>query len=363
MKVAFRVDASIQIGTGHVMRCLTLARALRDAGAACHFILRSFPGDMEARVAAEGFATTCLSAPTGPVPEGPPDHADWAGVEWQDDARETRTILEELRPDWLILDHYAFDARWQRAARPEGTRLMVLDDLADRPHDCDLLLDQNLGRKPTDYDGFVPESCLRLIGPHYAVLRPEFADLRAESLLARAGRGVRHLLISMGGVDADDATSAILLALRAASLPEGLRITVVMGSHAPALDHVRVVARSMPCPTEVAVDINDMGARMAQADLAIGAAGATTWERCALGLPAIIVQIADNQAGIARALSDAGAALDPGPVNAPEFAQNLQTALTKARPRLGAMSERAAYICDGDGAARVVAALQMERLA
>lgn len=363
MKVAFRADASIQIGTGHVMRCLTLARALRDAGAVCHFILRSFPGDLEARVAAEGFATTCLPAPTGPVPEGPPDHAEWAGVEWHEDARDTRTVLEGLRPDWLVLDHYAFDARWQRAARPEGTRVLVLDDLADRPHDCDLLLDQNLGRKATDYDGLVPENCTRLIGPHYAVLRPEFADLRAGSLLARAGRGVRHLLISMGGVDADDATSAILLALRAASLPEGLHITVVMGSHAPALEHVRAVARSMPCPTEVVVDVNDMGARMAQADLAIGAGGATTWERCCLGLPSIIIPIAANQTDASEALFRARAALAAAHPSDADFSASLQATVAQAEAALSELTENSAGLCDGDGTLRVLAALAPGRVA
>lgn len=363
MKVAFRADASIQIGTGHIMRCLTLARALRDAGAACHFIMRCFPGDMAERVSREGFATTCLPAPTGPVPEGPPDHAYWAGVAWQVDARETRSVLDDLRPDWLILDHYAFDARWQRAARPEGTRVLVLDDLADRPHDCDLLLDQNLGRKATDYDGLVPDSCTRLIGPHYAVLRPEFADLRAGSLLARAGRGVWHLLISMGGVDADDSTSAILLALRAASLPEGLRITVVMGSHAPALEHVRAVAQSMPCPTELVVDVNDMGAHMAQADLAIGAGGATTWERCCLGLPSVIIPIAANQTEAIEALFRARAALAATPPADLGFPSSLQAAIAQAEDALSELTENSAGLCDGDGALRVLAMLAPGRLA
>lgn len=363
MKVAFRADASLQIGTGHVMRCLTLARALRDAGATCHFIMRGFPGDMEAHVAAEGFATTCLPAPTGPMPEGPPDHAAWAGVAWQVDARDTRSVLEGLRPDWLILDHYAFDARWQRAARPEGTRLLVLDDLADRPHDCDLLLDQNLGRKAADYDGLVPENCTHLIGPHYALLRPEFADLRAGALLARAGRGVRQLLMSMGGVDADDATSAILLALRAARLPKGLRITVVMGSHAPALEHVRAVARSMPCPTEVVVDVNDMGARMAQADLAIGAGGATTWERCCLGLPSVIIPIAANQTEASAALFRARAALPAAHPSDAGFASSLQRAVAQAEEALSELKENSARLCDGDGTLRVLAMLAPGRVA
>lgn len=357
MNMTFRADASLTIGTGHVMRCLTLARALRAEGATCRFVTRALPGHLAAQIEAAGFGVTLLPAPTGPAPDAHPAHAAWAGVDWATDAAETRAALG-YRPDWLVMDHYAFDALWQRAARPAGTKLMVIDDLADRPHDCDLLLDQNLGHAADDYDGLVPEHCICLTGPRYALLRPEFAQARASALADRAGRGLRHLLITMGGVDPLDATSQVLRAVQATDLPEDLRITVVMGSRAPALDHVRALARDMPRPTEIAVDVTDMAARMASADLAIGAAGSTTWERCALGLPTIIVQIADNQAGIARALRDAGAALDPGPLNAPEFAQNLQAALAEAPSRLSMMAARAADICDGTGSSRVTAYIE-----
>ena len=356
IKITFRTDASLAIGTGHVMRCLALARSARALGAVCRFITRALPGHMGDRILKEGFDMTLLPAPRGHTPLGPPNHAHWAEVDWVRDAEETRAALD-TPPDWLVMDHYALDARWQHAARPEGTKLMVIDDLADRPHDCDLLLDQNLGRIAADYDGLVPDRCTRLTGPRYALLRPEFAQARAAALADRAGRGFCHLLITMGGVDPHDATSQVLRAVQGAPLPESLRITVVMGSQAPALDQVRALARDMPRPTEIAVDVTDMAARMASSDLAIGAAGSTTWERCALGLPTIIVQIADNQAGIARALSTAGTARDPGPLHAPEFAQKLQAALAEAPSRFGMMVERAAEICDGDGAVRVVAAL------
>ena len=357
MNFAFRADASLTIGTGHVMRCLTLARELRALGNACRFVCRDMPGGFGALVAAE-FPLSLLPAPKGPSPQGQPTHAAWAGVDWARDVVETRAAVGKV--DWLVVDHYAFDARWQAAARPACKRLMVIDDLADRPHTCELLLDQNLGHEALDYDGLAPDSCTRLIGPRYALLRPEFAQVRASALSDRSGRGCRNLLITMGGVDPADATSQVLRALQAASLPEDLRIMVVMGGRAPALEQVRVLARRMPRPTEIAVDVTDMAARMAWADLAIAAAGATTWERCSLGLPTIIVQIAANQAGIARALSDAGAALDPGPLHAPEFQRKLQAALLQASSQLCAMSKRAADICDGDGTTRVVAALQME---
>ena len=354
MKIAFRTDASLEIGTGHVMRCLTLARALRGAGAVCHFVTRAHPGHMGARIAAEGFDVTLLPAPHGPVPKGPPVHARWAGVDWAEDASETRAALENT-PDWLVMDHYAFDARWQRAACPAHTRRMVIDDLADRPHECDLLLDQNLGHAAGDYDGLVPDRCTRLMGPRYALLRPEFPDARAGALAARAGRGLKRLMISMGGTDAVDATSTVLAALRDAPLPTDLRISVIMGASAPALEKVRALAQTMPRSTEVAVDVDDMAARMAAADLAIGAGGSTTWERCCLGLPSIIVETADNQAGIAEAMARAGAGLAPGALHAPGFTQALGEAVAEAADpaRLEALSKAAAGICDGDGVGRV----------
>ena len=358
MKITFRTDASLEIGTGHVMRCLTLARALQGAGAACSFITRALPGNLADRIADEGFDVTLLPGPQGMIPQGPPTHAHWAGVNWAEDAAETRAALRKA-PDWLVMDHYAFDARWQKAACPEDTRLMVIDDLSDRPHVCDLLLDQNLGHEAHDYDGLVPEACTRLIGPQYALLRPEFGEARAGALAAREGRGLKRLMISMGGVDAADATSVLLNALRDASLPEGMKISVIMGGQAPALEKVRTLARDMPCRTEVVVDVSDMAVRMADADLAIGAGGSTTWERCALGLPSIIVETADNQAGIAAALARAGAGFAPGALHAPCFARALCAALIEAGDpaRLAAMSEAAAEICDGDGVGRVAARL------
>lgn len=360
MTITIRTDASLQIGTGHVMRCLTLARALRGAGARCRFITRALPGDLAGRIEAEGFDVTVLPEPKGQAPARPPAHAHWAGVDWIQDAAETRAALDTNPPDWLVMDHYAFDARWQRAARPLSTKLMVIDDLADRPHDCDLLLDQNLGHDATDYAGLVPEDCTCLTGPQFALLRPEFAEARAAALSARSGRGLKNLLITMGGVDSVDATSAVLQALRTASLPDELRISVIMGSGAPALGRVQRLAQDMPWPTEVAVDVTDMATRMAHADLAIGAGGGTTWERCCLGLPSIIVETAGNQTGIAKAMAAAGAGRDSGPLNASTFTQNLKSILAEASDpvRLTEMSQRAAAICDGDGIGRVLNVLR-----
>lgn len=352
MRVAFRADASLTIGTGHVMRCLTLARALRGRGHDCRFICRDLPGGLGAQVSAE-FPLTLLPAPDGPAPVGPPAHAAWAGVSWEPDAAETRAAAGDA--DWLVVDHYGFDARWQKAARPEGARVMVLDDLADRPHACALLLDQNLGRDGADYDTLLPGHAERLIGPRYALLRPEFAAARPAAL-ARRGGPLRHLLIAPGGVDAGNVSGLCLTALAAMPLPEGFQVTVALGPTAPHLAALRAMALPFPCTVLAGAD---MAALMTDADLCIGAAGGSAWERCALGLPTLQLVLADNQRTGAAALAEAGAVL---PLGAPDdgLPDRLRAALValSSPAGLAALSRAAACITDGRGAARVVDALE-----
>jgi UDP-2,4-diacetamido-2,4,6-trideoxy-beta-L-altropyranose hydrolase len=316
MRIAFRADASSQIGTGHVMRCLTLADALRAQGAGCYFISREHTGHLLEVISQRGFCVTALPAGLPPpsntfVSSDRAEesvHTSWLGCDWQADAQQTRTILATLQPDWLVVDHYALDQRWEIALQPHYQKLLVIDDLADRPHRCDLLLDQNLGRQPQDYAGLVPAQCQVLTGPQYALLRPEFPALRPYSLQRRERPTLKHLFISMGGVDLPNATGQVLQALKACALPQDCRISVVMGQQAPWLQQVRKQAQDMPWPTDVMVNITDMAQRMADSDLAIGAAGSTSWERCCLGLPTLMVVLADNQWPGARALQAVQAA-------------------------------------------------------
>lgn len=350
--VAFRADASIEIGTGHVMRCLALADALSAAGASCHFICRDLPGNLAAHVRDQGHGCHLLDAPGERFDDALTEHSRWLGVATARDAEDTRDVLRALRPDWLIVDHYALEARWEREVLIEGTRLFVIDDLADRPHRADVLLDQNLGRAAEDYDGLVPPGCRRLIGPRYALLRPEFAALREESLNRRKDGDLQHILVSMGGIDAGNATAGALEGLCAASLPSGCRITVVMGRSAPWIDEIQRRSKDMPVPTQVLVGVRNMAELMASADLAIGAAGSTSWERCCLGVPTIIVVLADNQARAAEALVASGAAIalkDVGRLGA-DLAVALET--FSDPEALVACSRRARDVADGHGVHR-----------
>lgn len=358
LTVAFRADASLDIGTGHVMRCLTLADALAAGGAICAFVCREHPGHLIDHIHARGHAVYPLPAPGTGTPAGDvPAHARWLGVDWETDARQTAEALTLLPGrsvvDWLVVDHYAIDARWESALRGSRDRLLAIDDLADRPHACDLLLDQNLGRDAADYAALVPKHCRLLVGPRYALLRPEFAALRESSLRRRAQPTLRHLLITMGGVDRPNATGRVLEALADSPLPADCHITAVVGAHAPWRDAVRTAAATLPWRTEVLADVPDMARLMAESDLAIGAAGGTALERCCLGLPSLLVVLADNQRSGAAALDSHGAARllgDPTAIGA-----NLPVAIAAllTGSALADMSRAAGAVTRGRGTTEV----------
>lgn len=358
MRVAFRADASIEIGTGHIMRCLTLADELARRGHECQFIFREHQGNLGELIASKGYPLTELpiasNSPSDLSDKAANAYASWLGATWQQDAEQSVNVLASLNVDWLVVDHYAVDARWEKQVAKVVGRIMVIDDLADRNHECVLLLDQNLGRNPADYEGLVPQDCLRLIGPEYALLRPEFAELRARSLKRRAQPKLKRILISMGGVDRTNVTGQVLDALAATTLPGDTQLDIIMGGAAPCLEQVRQRAARLPFKATVSVNVNDMAERMCLADLSIGAAGGTSWERCCLGLPAVLVIQAENQVAGARALGAVGAAstiADPKALRV-----DLPATLAKvARPEcLQHMSSAAAGITDGAGVSRVV---------
>ena len=360
MNVLVRVDASQQIGTGHFMRCLTLADILFQSGASCVFLSRGLPTHLQELLQVRGHELRHLAMHETCSGAGDLAHSSWLGCDQVDDAIDCSEVLQGQLHDWLIVDHYALDARWELALKPHYRKLMVIDDLADRRHACDLLLDQTFGRQRGDYRGKVSADCQLLCGSQYALLRPEFSDLRPYSLLRRAEPRLRQLLITMGGVDKDNATCQVLATLRVCSLPTECKITVVMGQTAPWLVAVEQLAKDMPWPTQVLVGVSDMARLMADSDLAIGGAGATAWERCCLGLPMIMVQQAENQRKVAQGLEKAGAAQVIESVkNIGGHLPSLMRRLVEAPVLLRGMSEAAADIVDGHGAKTVTRHLEL----
>lgn len=361
MTVVFRADASLQIGSGHVMRCLALAETLRAEGAICYFICRAHPGNLLDFIRNKQFEAFALSATESAgsadypaLQEGQLTHSAWLGATQSQDAIECAVLLGTLIPDWLVVDHYALDSRWETALEGYYNDLLVIDDLADRPHVCKILLDQNHGRTERDYIGLVPDSCQILAGARFALLRPEFTQLRKRSLERRSSPTLQHLLITMGGVDQANATGLILQTLRTCPLPDDCRISVIMGLRAPCLTSVNQIAATMPWPTEVLVNVTDMAERMTSSDLIIGAAGSTSWERCCLGVPTIMVVLADNQKPGAEALLRSGCVVLVG--QASDIPRRLPLAISALAQSsaLSALSKHANNICDGLGTVRVL---------
>ncbi len=355
MEIVFRVDASFDIGTGHVMRCLTLAETLRVRGANITFVSRRHPGNLLQLISQRGYTAKAL-APVEDVftPPADPSHSKWLGTDWSSDAEQTQQALKDQVIDWLVVDHYALDRRWEQVMRPFTRRLMAIDDLADRLHDCDLLLDQNLCRQAKDYDELINHYTKTLIGPAYVLLRPEFEQWRKHSLHRRANPMLKNLLITMGGVDQTNATGQVLDALTLCELPSDLRITVVMGQSAPWLDQVKTQAATMPRPTHVLEGVNNMAQLMAESDLCIGAAGGSAWERCALGLPTLVLILSANQHSGAMALQSHQAARVAHDAHqlikkmSDLFNKNTQSAA------LHKMSQAGAKLAVGSGASQVV---------
>ncbi len=367
LKFAFRADASIDIGSGHVMRCLTLADKLRAQGAQTLFLCRNFPGHLHDIVEARGHALHRLPLPDTPcTPEAQaPAHAAWLGVAWQQDSEQCAAALAAWeRPDWLIVDHYAIDRRWEQRLRKHGRKIMVIDDLADRTHDCDLLLDQNLQSSDVRYQGRLPENCRRLLGPRFALLRPEFAAWRTKR--STPDGHLHRLLVFFGSGDPHNFSATALQAIRASGLSEQCHVDLVLGAANPHRAAIEAIYRSLPT-ISVHTQTPNMAALMAEADLMIGAAGTTSWERCCLGLPAIVVSVADNQRENGRQLARHRAAIDLG--DAADAANTSAEHLSKLLDKLAArpsfvrrLAQRALQITEGKGVDLLALALQTEQL-
>ncbi len=302
MKVVFRVDASIQIGIGHLMRCLTLAETLRERGVQIYFVCREHPGNLIALLQQNTMPVTMLTAPTINNSMHGEDYAAWLGVTQAEDAEQTILALAGEKPDWLVVDHYGLDVEWEQRLRPYVIKLMVIDDLANRHHDCDVLLDQNYSTEgECRYAGLVPDACSLLVGTRYALLRFEYAAYR--KTLSVRDREIRRVMVFFGGADPQNMTGLALEALSHPSLRH-IKVDLVIGANNPHREVLEQQSRGRE-QTTIYGSRPHLADLMAQADLAIGAGGATTWERMCLGLPTIVITIAENQRPAANALAEA----------------------------------------------------------
>lgn len=324
----FIFEAGAAIGIGHAMRCLTLADRLSQFGWRCTLAGFGATAEVVRRHAGERYEYLEAAIPLG---------------------------RRDRHWDLIVIDHYGRDADFEALLRPQAGRMMAIDDLADRRHDVDILLDQGGLRRAGDYDGLVPKDCQLLLGTDYALLKPEFAEQPAQR-----GATLRRILVSLGGADPQNVTGRILTVIAGVMPHAGIDLvaTAVM----PHLDALREQAAQMPQVT-LHVDTQGLIDLMRKADLGIGAGGMTSWERCATGLPSLVVQIADNQKDVLSALCRANAAISLGlPDDGLE--QRVERALTDLRAvpsRLSDMAAAGRALCDGRGTMRVLCALIGQR--
>jgi len=356
MVVFFRSDASLEMGAGHVMRCLTLAQALKERGSSVRFICRKHKGNMIRKIRSRGFIVHELDISNEDNVDDKLTHYRWLGATQKKDAEDCAEVLKGRRPDWVIQDHYALDEEWQNALKPYYEKLMVIDDLADRRHQCNILLDQTFGRREKDYSTLVSGYRKLLLGSQYALIMPEFLKWRPYSLARRTYPKFDQLFINMGGVDVDNVTEKVLDELIHCDLRSDLRVVIVLGAENPHIEGVKLRAKALPCKAVVECDIDNMAEVMANSDIAIGAAGSTTWERCCLGLPTIQIVIAQNQAIIAQNLAEFGA------IKLLKNTSDMSRVIDNSASWMSSVSNISRHISDGLGVERVVGVLMSEEL-
>ncbi|WP_025111954.1 UDP-2,4-diacetamido-2,4,6-trideoxy-beta-L-altropyranose hydrolase [Pseudomonas sp. H1h] len=348
MRVLIRADASPTIGSGHIARCLTLARVLRKQGSQVAFACRRLPGHRLDALHAEGFETFALPER---YPAEDPQQAIESMLPWQADIDALASLLEgHAGFDWIIADHYGLDHHWQTAARRWAPRIAAVDDLATRQYSVDLLLNQNLSGLSENYAPLLPEGCRTLLGPRYAMLREEFVCPAIE-IKPKA----RRVLVNFGGFDAAMQTHHAMLALQGFT---DLEVDFVAGADNPAWAQMQALAETRPL-WRLHSFVSDFQQRMSAADLFIGAGGGTSWERAALGLPTLCIAVSNNQQANGEAMAAAGAHVFLG--------AREQVSVEQLRDAIGfvvdnvylrqSLAERSRQLVDGRGALRVAAAL------
>ena len=305
MNILVRVDSSNIIGSGHLMRCLTLAQQYRKEGHNVIFVCRNLEGNLTDLVIKQGFQLHLL--PAAEENDTLTGYGKWLTVTQEQDAAETASILQQFcNVGRVVVDSYAIDETWEKVVRPYTDEIFVIDDLANRKHDCDILLDQNFYlNKDERYNGFVPEHCKLLLGPEHALLREEFYQAK-EKMKPRDGK-LHNILVFYGGADATDETTKSIEALsqlKQSGELANVKATIVVGGNNPRKDKIAALCREKGF--EYLYQVNNMAELMVEADLMLGAGGSTTWERCFLRLPAIVTAVAENQFQICDDCATAG---------------------------------------------------------
>ena len=355
--IVIRADASVLIGSGHIMRCLTLAYALKSTSAATikvTFISQKLPLYLKDKIIKEGFDSIEINLSKHSTNE-------WTQIT---DAQACQQALSNLPVvDLLIQDHYQLNQPWQLALKPFYRKILVIDDLANRPHDANYLLDQTFARQRQHYKSLVNDNCQLLIGHPFTLLRAEFSEFRPKAIKKRLQtKNIENILVSLGGMDPDNITLKLMssiIQLKALNIiTSHLQLHLVMSSAAIHLSDIQEFIQEHSWIT-LHINSENMAKLMVNADIAIGGSGSTAWERCCLGLPTLSIEIAENQALVSNNLSQHGVIINLGTIKVltPERIISSLTTLINTPEVYQKMSEKCFQVSDGKGASRVVSVL------
>jgi|TARA_B110000008_G_C16892192_1_gene533240 UDP-2,4-diacetamido-2,4,6-trideoxy-beta-L-altropyranose hydrolase len=333
--VVFRVDSSSKIGIGHLMRCITLADEMQQRGCKITFICSNLDGNLISQIK---YKVVVLSK-KGKF-QAKSIYLDWLDTSQNQDAKLTIKAMP-YGVDIIVVDSYALNQEWHRKLRPYTRIIMVIDDMADKELDCDILLNPNLNIQKSDYEKKVPKSCKLLLGPNFALLRPEFKSLRSKSIEKRKNtQKIQNILISMGGSDKNNITYDVLQ-----QLSNEFNVTVVLGAASLHIEMIKEFAKDKNI--KIIVNADNMSKLMLDADIAIGAGGSSTWERCCLGLPTLFYVLSPNQKRTADYLEE---------IKVVSIVRNLRQDIQKIIRNIDVwynMSSKSQDICDGLGAIKV----------
>lgn len=353
MKVVIRTDSSIKIGSGHLFRCLTLAKMLKRRGAEVTFVCRDFKGNYIDKLDQEGYRVKRLPY-TSDNHLKQSKYSHWLGVTQEQDATDTLKVLGNQKIDLLIVDHYSLSFKWEIFFRPRVRKIMVLDDLANRNHDCDFLLDQNYFGKNTvnRYQDLVPKSAVCLLGPEYALLQEEYRHFRLRLLPNKVM--IKKVLVFFGASDSENYTEKVIQALSRKDMAQ-FHLDVVIGRNHPCPQKIKDLVLIRP-KSRIYFNLPSLAGLMVQADLMVCAGGATTWERMCLGVPSIVIPIADNQHELTRALSQGQfqISIDKEKIlSKPDYLYKCINSFIQQTNLIKKISENSKKLVDGLGAKRV----------
>lgn len=353
MKVTFRVDASAEIGTGHISRCLNLAYELERRGTKCTFVSRDMPEYFVSQIQAEGHIYRELHRNDSITLNNELINPTWSADSQESDAQGTLNFIADEIQDWVIVDHYSLDINWESRVKSGSKRVMVIDDLANRKHECDLLLDQNMQDiKKSRYGGKLYQNCKTLLGPKYALLRSEFGELH-KIAVERSGV-IRRILIFFGGVDSKNHTIAAMNAL--INLDLEVSVDVVIGLQHPSIENIKNLC--FKYDFKLHIQTQKMAELILQSDLCIGSGGVVTWERCCLGLPSLTYAIAENQEEVVRVAALNGLIYAPNPTHCLGNSIELHMcALLENQNLLKFISGNGIKAVDGNGSKRTAQAM------